>query len=501
MKKIIAITLICSMLNLVPGVSYAVITGETCTNHHVIPGFSRTIELCNNLDDIICKDVKKSDRRGCSKSDEYIFSDKTTAEDVYSFAKGCFKSGVTSFAQFFTDFLPEVIKEIWKLTTSAAKAVADPKGTWNAIKGLYESAASLAVDVYEAAQESPGAYFGEIWNKLVNEVGSTINNFDCLKPQIKVEKICGAIGEWIVPPAIFAKLLVKGVKAVKKIAPLTAINKIVKPKPDLKKVLAHAETRPIDTYKGMSSLKIKYMRKGYTSEEFDFMYKSGAIDKLETLRGTENMTPRKIAEPKKDINEEIKGEGMMTVEEISYEEFEKLGVSPKTLAKKEVEVQIPGFELSEATHKEFFQDNALDFKLDADSIEKSNEAKKIIELNRVKAEKEKLIRLDKERRESFLKPKQADALSPNYKSNYLEVVTKNEMGIYTSMPMELVKKIVVDGKEKYLVRIYDSTSRDYVEKTLLENEIKAMRPKETEKTMKQIQLFKKETGMNDGGVD
>ncbi len=240
--------------------------------------------VCNDVSDIICKDVKAEERRSCDEADSTIFNKNTTKMDLFNFAKGCFKSGVTSFTQFFTDFIPELLKGIWEANKAAYSLVAksftssDEPGLWSKLKGMYESTASVAADVYEAVQENPGAYFDKIWSKVVDVVGPMVAGYDCLKPQRKVEKICGFVAEWVVPPAMLAKILVRGIKEVKFLKEAGVFSMSSSGK--LAKALDYAEKRSLLSLKQLQEMEIQFKSLGYTRDEFALIYKNGSLDKL-----------------------------------------------------------------------------------------------------------------------------------------------------------------------------------------------------------------------------
>ena len=107
MKKLLSLVLISSLM--LPTFAWAASTNKkTCPECEMKTNAfteDKIVRVCNDVSDIICKDVKLDERRACNESDETIFSKATTKEDIFKFAQGCFKSGVTSFVQFFTDFL------------------------------------------------------------------------------------------------------------------------------------------------------------------------------------------------------------------------------------------------------------------------------------------------------------------------------------------------------------------------------------------------------------
>jgi hypothetical protein len=289
MKKIISFILI---LNFVfPTISFArpgnanvaSTTQPNCNNASSFYEENKIVRVCNDVSDIICKDVKALDRRSCNESDEYIFSKNTSKMDIFKFAQGCFKSGVTSFTQFFTDFIPELLKGIWEATKSIGSlaydgAFTEKAGLWSKMKGMYESTTSVAADIYEAVQENPGAYFEKIWSKITDVVGPMVANYDCLKPQRKVENICGFIAGWIVPPAMLAKILVKGIKEVKFLKDHGVFS--IAEKGKLIKALEYAENRPVLTLKQYTQLNREYKLLGYSDNDIALLYKTGGFQKF-----------------------------------------------------------------------------------------------------------------------------------------------------------------------------------------------------------------------------
>lgn len=231
--------------------------------------------LCRNVDDIICKDVPDSVRRSCDEKDHTIIHSGMTAGEVYHFAKGCMKSVATSFAKFFTEFLPDLCKAIWQLTKGAYESVSDPGGFFSTLKGYYESARSMAADVYEAVKKDPGQFFAELWNKITDAVGPLVASYDCLNPQAKVEKICGIIGEWVMPPAVLAKVIVKGTKAAKELYQLRLVTKLGEAK--AAQAIKAFEAAPKLSLRQYQALFKMYKDKGYSIDDFRELYLSGKL--------------------------------------------------------------------------------------------------------------------------------------------------------------------------------------------------------------------------------
>jgi GGDEF domain-containing protein len=263
---------------------------------------ARIVHLCNNVDDIICKDVKKEERRSCNDGQRSLVDKYMSPSDVSSFVMGCFKASVTAFANFFTEFIPEVLGAIWKLTKGAAELTAnsfsskeDEVGWWGKMKGIYETSRSIAVDVYEAVRQNPAEFIVNLWDKMVEAVGPVVQSFECLNPQTKVEKVCGFVAGWMVPPALFAKLLVKGAKFAKESLKAGEVVINLAEKSRLQKLLDMAEKRPHLSIKEYQEIFDKYKTLGYTDEEFDFLYKSGALAKIKI----EDLKPLATAAGKK----------------------------------------------------------------------------------------------------------------------------------------------------------------------------------------------------------
>jgi hypothetical protein len=227
-------------------------------------------ELCHNVDDIICKDVKPEERRGCTDEDQNIISKNMSLMDTYHFAKSCFKSSVSSFVKFFTEFIPELLRAMWNVSRGLTEL------SPSKMIGFYETTKSLASDVYEEASQNPGEYMSFIWTRMVDVIGPMVASYDCLKPQLKVERICGFVAGWIVPPTILAKVLIRGSKFIKE---SVAGGLFLEDKLRLQKALELAEKRPKLTYKQYDELFNKFRSAGYSDDEILYVYRSNTIQK------------------------------------------------------------------------------------------------------------------------------------------------------------------------------------------------------------------------------
>lgn len=579
MKKLLSLMLISSLM--LPTLAWSASTNkkscpecETKTNAFTE---DKIVRVCNDVSDVICKDVKLDQRRACNESDETIFSKATTKEDIFKFAQGCFKSGVTSFVQFFTDFLPQLLRGIWDATKMAAGAVTGDSDVWSKLKGMYESSTSIAADIYEAIQEDPGAYFSKIWSKVVDVVGPMVASYDCLKPQKKVENICGFIAEWIVPPAVLAKILVRGVKEVKFLRDHGVLS--VSEKGKLTKALEHAEKRPVLTLKQLQELEKTFDKLGYADDEFELIYKSGALQKykltelkpITTAEGKAQRTamlgdaksPQKAAKnPGQILKFDVSSDFFTTTTVGANGTFKSSGqiierfvengkevgykvrmIDPNTkkviettfsneqmarlnakAASKETEATISAALAKETKFKspeqEFFE---LQKKQDAELAAKKAAKEKIdgvevnevdmVEFERAKAAQAKQYDggVDYEPTKSpgkIIKPKEAPKTPEgkpgkkvfgHYESEYIQVMTKNNMGITAVMPAQILKTVMENNVEKYVVRILDKSTNTYIQKNYSALEMRMMKAKDAPELSKDIKMFDRAAGVN--GLD
>lgn len=604
MKNTISLFIIFSLL--LPTWSFAAAQkgSQDCQpNYSVIPD-NHFLRICNDVSDIICKDVKLEERRSCNESNETIFSKETSANDVYHFAKGCFKSGVTSFTQFFTDFIPELLKGMWEATKSvsdlAVKSIAsDEPGLWSKVKGMYESSTSIAADIYEAAKEDPGAYFQKIWTKIVDVVGPMVANYDCLKPQKKVENICGFIAGWIVPPAMLAKVLVRGIKEVKFLTQHGTSSMSERGK--LLKALEHAEKRPVLNLKQLQEMQTKLRTLGYTDDEFELLYKMGALEKIKlsdlkplttaegryqkkvmlgdykVVAATVAVAPKpraktKAKAPTVEITSDfltftstgLKGEKLTTSgqvverviedgKEVAYrvrminpvnggitetrltkDQIARLNPKAATpevadkvaeAVKKDTRYQSPEDEFK-AAEKEYIERLAREKAareaanppskiegMDVDVIDPSDARYEAL-MNPGKPHAYengidyvptdvpgRIVRMEQRTpKAKTTRPEKEKATKGPYTTNYIQVMTKNSMGVTSYMPAEIVKQVLENGIPKYIVRVLDKTTNTYKEHKLSLVELKGMKAKEAPKVQKEIQDFNRNTGFHQDGI-
>lgn len=231
---------------------------------------------CNNFDDILCKDVPKSVRRGCSDRDQTIIHSNMSMREIYDFSKGCLKSAITSFTHFFTEFIPELVKGLWSLSKNTVNFLFSGN-IIKSTKGAAESISSIAFDIYENVKKNPGVFFNNLWDKIVDTLGPIIANYDCHSPQAKVEKICGIVSEFIIPPAILAKAIIKGPKwAQSFLKAKKEIHAKRTNRPTEQTTNSHSETKqppPIGELR--NSFEIKTLKKDFPS---DIRLPSGSND-------------------------------------------------------------------------------------------------------------------------------------------------------------------------------------------------------------------------------
>lgn len=631
MKKIMTGILIFTMI--FPVLLLAAGERKDCVECAVKTNAAQAIKInniCNDFTDILCKDVKAEERRSCSESDSTIINKNSSAKDVFNFAQGCFKSGVTSFVQFFTDFIPELLKGIWEASKGVVnlgiKSISgNEPGLWSKFKGMYESTTSVAADIYEAVQENPGAYFEKIWSKVIDVVGPMVANYDCLKPQKKVEKICGFVAEWVVPPAMLAKILVRGIKEVKFLKESGALSVTASGK--LAKALEYSSKRSVLTLKELQAMELQFKTLGYTREEFALIYKTGALDKLKvtdlkaltTAEGKAqklklldgqrvfSSTPVKAAVALPVValkldsdfisitNTGLKGEVLtghgQIVERIitdgvesaykvrmvdvktnkvfetvySIEKLAKMNAKPAVpeMASKIADIVIkdkkyPSLadEFAEA-EKKFQKENAHKYTPDdmknvdisdvgmeefkaaqqaqiklADEARAAKEAKNpkaimegvdtheigMDEFHKANAPQAPAVKyengIDFKATDSpglitrskggvagpaaIKNAKPGTSLTGAFNSNFISVMTKNSMGVTTYMPAQILKKVFVNGKEQYVIRMMDKSSNTFKEITVSLPELKIkMRAKDAPKVEKDIGDFKRQTGFQD----
>jgi hypothetical protein len=229
--------------------------------------------LCKNVDDIVCKTVPDSQRRSCNEEDKDLFSFKNmNRNQIYQFTAGCFKSSITSFSEFFTDLM----KGIWSATKSVSELTVnsfsknDEVGIWGKLKGAYESSSSVAADIFEAAKSDPGAYLEQIMNKIAVIIPSIIDNFTCFNPQLKVEKSCAFITEFLMPPAFLASVLVLGFKGLKVIKNARLLKEIEATN-NVTKLTLKQYQKHFDQLKAL----------GYSETDIDKIYTTGKLESLD----------------------------------------------------------------------------------------------------------------------------------------------------------------------------------------------------------------------------
>ena len=460
---------------------------------------------------------------------------------------------------------------MWDATSAAAvgaydyatrKKTAERDEFWASLKGKYESANALAADIYEAVQENPGAYFQKIWGKIVDVVGPLVASYDCLKPQKKVEGICGFVAGWVIPPAMLAKILVRGVKELKFLKDHGTIS--VTEKGKLAKALAHSEQRSKLTLKEIMELEKKVKDLGYTQEEFELLHITGAlakykIDELFPVSTAVGKAQREMMLGKKKVEaaaaltlsaQRAKSEatrearvnqarqvpadanpsrpdslGTVDVREVGWEDFNE--------AKREIAARAEAAERA-AKAKKAAEDAAIkataarkgllideiapdDQKMSmfetlkatgddgggklATTSEATTRYEGGIDFTTSSGEGPKKIIKTEERREvkSTTQPKEEFG---KYKTPYLKVFGKDSMGITNFMPAHITKTATEGGVVVYYVNVVDKATQKIIKERLTERDFKLKYKtiKENPEVEKEIKRFYRATGYGDTSV-
>jgi len=520
------------------------------------------LRLCNNVEDIICKDVKKEERRSCDGKEDTIFNSKTTTTDLYQFFKKCLGASVTSFTQFFVDFIPELLKGIWNVAAETGKLVKNSvtgEGTGLGAKmfGFYESVLSVASDIYEAAKEDPVAIVKNLWDQITNAAGPLVAGYDCLKPEVKVEKICGFVSGWVIPPLMLAKILVKGVAFAPTI--MKGFNVSSEAIEKMRSALKFSEKRPKKTLKEYLQLFEEYKKLGYTKDEIEFLYKTGKLDKLklEDLAATstqigkkqreiilelkgKNDLPNKTAQTKKTndttptssykapvkldlktdyVQLEVMINGKLTPVnghifetsildsgvnhyriqylDPSKNKFRIINMSPEKMKKANVidsEESLRKISERAKTDKSFI-DPMEEFKrLQAEANRQDlvipDDPKSLdfvtpnktkyeggIDYQRVEGSEKLTITKGPEIKTApkLKPPKDNEMVIPSMRSNYIKLLDHNSMGYVTYMPAQLIGVVKERNIDKYLLRVYDTTTNSFVQKSFTKRQLELMK--------------------------
>lgn len=399
--------------------------------------------LCNNIDDIICRNVDRTERRGCSEKDDTIFNSQMTSTELYSFAKTCFKSSITSIEEFFTVFIPELLKGMWNTITTTSLSSAAEKSS-----GFIESIMSMTSDAYEAAHVDPIGYFQKQFLKLTDVIGPVIANYDCLKPELKVDKICGIAASLIIPPAILARVLVKGAVALKELKFFEKFSKASK-----------LQQYTVGEYGKMYD-KLKQL--GYSPAEMDHIYDTGKltpefIANLKPLTTAEGLAQKNVfIDPKIIAKKTKKAEAEAKAAAVPAKE--KIIKNPAKVASPTPVIKKPS------------SDSALDFTSNGEQYQ-------IIKAPEMKVAKQKLV-------------------STLYKTNYLEIQSTDIYGVTTKTPVLLESKYS-DGR--LVVHYFDKAKGTMEGKIVTPAELKTLKVREAPELGKEIEKLKKEAKAYDSG--
>jgi hypothetical protein len=290
MKKIITYLIILNLL--IMNISFA--AGEKPCLYTSPDGKTSFIKVCNNVQDIICKDVQLSERKSCN-------DDEKTNSTSMDIMLGCFKEFGSSFVKFFTEFAWGILKGLWSAGKNSAITLVNGytgngPNAWDKLLGAYESIRSVYADVYEAAMENPMSIMQKVWDKITSIVEPMYDNYMCLKPEIKFQKTCGLIGEWVVPPGlliwgILTGAISKGIKLYKATAKAFGIAN------DERKYARFIRAVQTGDHATVNALKFEgiYKTLGYTKEEFDYIIKTAGLMlyKVEELKSVSTVEGKK----------------------------------------------------------------------------------------------------------------------------------------------------------------------------------------------------------------
>lgn len=472
--------------------------------------------LCNNVDDIICKDTKPEERRDCDGKNHQIFNKQTSKEEVGHFIKTCFGSAVTSFAQFFTEFIPELLKGIWDVAKSTVSGSAN---TYQQLKGAYESVRSLSADVFEFAKDNPNAFISVLWDKISENVGPLVANYDCLKPELKIKKACGLVGQWVVPPRILAAILVKGSRATKAYAQKYGFgddeNKIAayvraqelkdqkilnefqsSPKPIVKDPPRFSSTEDFFT--------VKMKRNG---ESMDFpaqimertivdgkevAYRFRVYDQRTGTMKEWTMTTENILKlyPGKATNDTMK---LMDQGHIRNPQFKQALEEFKDQQKNFNERPSPSKNMSKPQRT-----NPPQKIPDGMEVEElaPNDPRVVQMFGGARSDTIEFIPDENAKNLKIIKtPNKATpagkGILPGTGSGYLTLQQKNSMGYVVKVNAQILRHVKEDGRDKFIIKYWDETTQSTVQKTFTENELKVFKAVDAPSAEKSIEGLKR----------
>jgi hypothetical protein len=232
------------------------------------------IKLCHNVDDINCIDIKKEDRRSCEEADHTFYN-------YDGIVNKCFHSSIEGMGKFVTELIPELAKSMWSILKSSDEK--SEKSWWEKAKGMYESTSALYADLYEGFIRNPHQFISNIFEKIYDFIKLNYVQFDCLKPELKIDHFCSTAGEFFFPPILLAGVLIKSIKtikSVKKVAGLTLEAKLAEDAFQLKLKIDALISKVVLTVAEYHAVLNQYRALGYTEEEFDFLYRMGRLKQI-----------------------------------------------------------------------------------------------------------------------------------------------------------------------------------------------------------------------------
>ncbi|MDC1175068.1 hypothetical protein OAT67_06720 [Bacteriovoracaceae bacterium] len=250
-----------------------------CNNSFEIVDIQNITNLCFiTIKSDLCKDIPEEDLLRCKKP-RADYNEK----NVWSFLKGCSK-GLFESLKDTLSFVWEIMKWAWSNTTSSQARAK----TSEASESMMNSAKLYLHTEYEKAYEESSSPFrkSKALSKMGGAIGSLIidtvttyikkqyDQFDCLNQDAKYKKLCGLVGDVILPPAGFISLLKYGPKAASKFPNLNKL--FVKKTPRQLKYLDALETFPkLKKVSSQISKKLKTRNKVSHPKNIPFRYSNG----------------------------------------------------------------------------------------------------------------------------------------------------------------------------------------------------------------------------------
>jgi hypothetical protein len=235
---------------------------------------SEIIKLCHNVDDINCIGVKKDDRRSCEEADQSFLN-------YDGIVNKCFHSSIDGMGKFFTELLPEIAKSMWSILKSSDEK--SEKSWWEKTQGMYETTSALFADLMEGFKRNPQQFISNIFEKIYDSIKLNYVQFDCLKPELKIDHFCSNAAEFFFPPILLAGVILKSIKTIKSIKTVVVVSAESKKAEEafqFKSKIDALISKVVLTVAEYHAVLNQYRALGYTEEEFDYLYRMGRLNKI-----------------------------------------------------------------------------------------------------------------------------------------------------------------------------------------------------------------------------